>query len=68
MIVEWATLSRLITAVLMVRLNKMTSSFALTAIAPSAVDGFSLIMNTVASDFFLRLEITHRCMAAWYLI
>ena len=46
----------------------MTSSFALTAIAPSAVDGFSLMVKAVASDFFLRLEITHRCMAAWYLI
>ena len=46
----------------------MTSSFALAAIAPSAVDCFSLIVKAVASDFFLRLEITHRCMAAWYLI
>ena len=46
----------------------MTPSFALTAIAPSAVDGFSLMVKAIASDFFLRLEITHGCMAAWYLI
>ena len=46
----------------------MTPSFALAAIAPSAVDCFSLIVKAVASDFFLRFEITHRRMAAWYLI
>ena len=46
----------------------MTPSFAFAAIAPSAVNSFSLIVKAVASDFSLRLEITHGCMAAWYLI
>ena len=58
----------MITAILMIRLNQVTPSFALAAIAPSAVDCFSLIVKAIASDFFLRFEISHRRMAAWYLI
>lgn len=67
-IVERAARCWLVASILVVRLDEVALSLALASVATPTVACFPLLLKTIASYFFLWLEIAHRCLTAWELI